>query len=131
MNRILIADDSKPIRQLLQFVLEGAGYRVDAACDGSEALTMAQNRHYDLVITDINMPNMNGIELIQALRQLNDYCGLPILTLTTEATSPVKQQGREAGATGWIVKPFIPKKLLDAVQRLFGDHHHSPTQVAA
>ena len=131
MNHILIADDSKPIRQLLQFVLEGAGYRVDAACDGSEALTMAQEQHYDLVITDINMPNMNGIELIQALRQLNGYCGLPILTLTTEATNPMKQQGREAGATGWIVKPFIPKKLLDAVKRPFGDHQSSPQQIAA
>ncbi len=120
MKKILIADDSRSVRQLLLFVLEQDGYGVDSAENGAEALVLARANHYDMVITDINMPVMGGIELIQQLRTLDHYRKLPILTLTTEATNPMKQKGRDAGATGWIVKPFIPKKLLDAIDTLFG-----------
>lgn len=120
MKKILIADDSRSVRQLLLFVLEQDGYGVDSAENGAEALVLARANHYDMVITDINMPVMGGIELIQQLRTLDHYRKLPILTLTAEATNPMKQKGRDAGATGWIVKPFIPKKLLDAIDTLFG-----------
>ncbi len=120
MAKILIVDDSVSMRQMVSFTLEGAGYEVDQAEDGVEALEMARSARYDMILTDVNMPNMDGIELTGELRRLDGYRYLPILTLTTESADEKKTAGRDAGATGWIVKPFSPEKLLSVVNKLLG-----------
>lgn len=117
-KRILIADDSGSIRQMLSFVLTDAGFEVKAAEDGQEALAMAPDFAPHLVITDLNMPNLNGIELIKALRSIQNFRFIPILVLTTEGQDENKQAGRAAGATGWLVKPFMPEKLLAVVRKV-------------
>lgn len=117
-KRILIADDSGSIRQMLSFVLSEAGFEVKAAEDGQEALNMAPGFAPHLVITDLNMPNINGIELVKSLRGLPDFKFIPILVLTTEGQEENKQAGRAAGATGWLVKPFLPEKLLAVVKKV-------------
>ena len=104
---ILAVDDSASIRQMVYFTLKGAGYTIVEANDGAQGLQKAKTAHFDLVLTDQNMPNMDGLTLIKSLRALPAYARTPILVLTTEAGDAMKQQGRAAGATGWLVKPFV------------------------
>lgn len=115
---ILAVDDSASIRQMLRYTLEAAGYRVVQAADGVEALSIAKTQTADLVLTDINMPRMDGLALVRELRALDDYRFIPMLVLTTESDSNSKQLGKEAGATGWIVKPFAPDQLLATIARV-------------
>ena len=115
---ILIVDDSASIRQMLGFTLRSAGYEVDEAVDGRDGLGKAQRKSYQLVFTDQNMPNMDGLTLIKSLREMPSYRTTPILMLTTEAADSMKQQGRAAGATGWLVKPFDPPKLLEVTKKV-------------
>ena len=117
-HSILLVDDSPSMREITSFALRNADYEVYQSCDGVEALEFAKTRKVDLVITDINMPNMDGITLIKELRKLPDYKFVPILTLTTESSTEKKQEGKAAGATGWIVKPFDQEGLLGIVKRV-------------
>lgn len=117
-KKILAVDDSKTMRDMVSFTLKGAGYEVLVADDGVNALSTISGENVDLIITDVNMPNMNGIELVQKLRADPQYRATPILILTTESDDSLKQQGRAAGATGWIVKPFVPEKLLKVVDKV-------------
>jgi two-component system chemotaxis response regulator CheY len=103
MARILAVDDSAAMRQMVGITLTGAGHQVEQANDGREALQIAERQKFDLVITDVNMPNMDGITLVRELRNLASYKFVPLLVLTTEATAERKQQGKAAGATGWLV----------------------------
>jgi len=119
-KKILTVDDSPSIRQLVGFVLKGAGYSVEDAPDGAAALTKAQGSNFDLILTDQNMPNMDGVTMIRRLRASAAYARTPILILTTESSDTMKAQGREAGATGWLVKPFEPSKLLEVVKKVIG-----------
>jgi len=116
--RILVVDDSTTMRQMVSFTLQDAGHEVTEAADGIAALAEAKGRKFDLVITDVNMPGMNGIDLVKSLRELADFKFTPILVLTTEAGQDVKAKGREVGATGWIVKPFSPEQLLSTIARV-------------
>lgn len=117
---ILSADDSSSVRQMVAFTLKGAGYSVIEAVDGKDALTKAKGAAVNMVLTDLNMPNMNGIELIKALRAEPNYKFIPIVMLTTESQGDRKQEGKSAGATGWIVKPFKPEQLLAVVKKVLG-----------
>jgi two-component system chemotaxis response regulator CheY len=118
--KILAVDDSASMRQMVSFTLKGAGYEVEEAADGQQALSKAKGGKFNLVISDVNMPVMDGIALIKELRALTDYKFTPILMLTTESTSDKKQEGKSAGATGWIVKPFNPDQLLATVKKVVG-----------
>ena len=118
--RILAVDDSASMRQMVTFTLKGAGYDVEEAADGQQALNKAKSGKFNIVISDVNMPVMDGITLIRELRSLPDYKFVPILMLTTESTSDKKQEGKSAGATGWIVKPFNPEQLLATVKKVIG-----------
>ncbi|WP_018151825.1 response regulator [Leeia oryzae] len=117
---ILTVDDSASIRQMVAFTLKSAGYTVLEAVDGNAGLNTAKSNSIDLVLTDQNMPGMDGLTLIKHLRALPQYRSTPILMLTTEAGETMKQQGRAAGATGWLVKPFDPAKLLEVVKKVAG-----------
>ncbi len=117
---ILAVDDSPSIRQMVAFTLKGAGYEVTEAVDGQDGLNKAKAKPFNLVLTDQNMPQMDGITLIKSLRSLPQYKSVPILVLTTEAGDAMKTQGRAAGATGWLVKPFDPQKLMDVVKKVIG-----------
>jgi len=117
-KRILIADDSPSMRQLVSFSLEDAGYEVLTAADGTEALEKLKGNSIDMIITDLNMPKMNGIELIKKLRNGAGFGFRPILMLTTESCDDMKMQGKEAGASAWIIKPFTPEKLIEVVRKL-------------
>ncbi|MBW8073037.1 MAG: response regulator [Ferrovum sp.] len=117
---ILTVDDSASIRQMVGFALSGAGYEVIEAEDGQDGLDKARQMTVDLVLTDQNMPNMDGLTLIKNLRMLPTYQNIPILMLTTESSDAMKSQGRAAGATGWLVKPFDPQKLLEVVKKCIG-----------
>lgn len=119
MKTILTVDDSPSIRQMLAYVLSSNGYKVIEAEDGEQGLEFAKAQQADLVLTDQNMPKMDGIALIKALRSLPNYKKVPIMMLTTESSQALKQQGRDAGATGWMVKPFDPEKLLEMLKRAF------------
>ncbi len=118
MASILAVDDSASMRQMVSFTLKGAGYDVVEAVDGVDALNKAKSKKFDCVVTDVNMPNKDGITLIKDLRALPDYKFVPMLMLTTESGTDKKQQGKEAGATGWIVKPFNPDQLLKTIQKV-------------
>ena len=118
MKTVLAVDDSATMREMVAFVLESAGYRVIEAEDGAKGLERARSTPVDLVITDQNMPNMDGITLVRSLRELREYKTIPILLLTTESSDSMKSQGRAAGATGWLVKPFDPATLLEVVQKV-------------
>ena len=118
MARILAVDDSASMRQMVSFTLKGAGHDVVEAVDGVDALSKAQGQKFDLVISDVNMPNMDGITLISELRKLAAFKFIPMLMLTTESTGEKKQQGKAAGATGWIVKPFNPDQLLATIGKV-------------
>ena len=117
---ILAVDDSASMRDMVAFTLRGAGYEVTQAEDGVDALSKAKSGKFDLVITDVNMPNMDGITLIKQLRGLDNYKYIPMLMLTTESAADKKQEGKAAGATGWIVKPFNPDQLLATVKKVLG-----------
>ncbi len=118
--KILAVDDSASMRQMVTFTLKGAGYDVEEAADGQQALDKAKGDKFNLVISDVNMPVMDGITLIKELRGLPDYKFIPILMLTTESTGDKKQEGKSAGATGWIVKPFNPEQLLATIKKVVG-----------
>lgn len=118
MATILAVDDSASIRQMVAFTLKQAGHQVIEAADGEQALSLARTQKADLVITDINMPKMDGITLIKNLRTLPNYKFTPILTLTTETSADKKMEGKAAGATGWIVKPFNPEQLLSTIKKV-------------
>lgn len=118
MARILIVDDSTTMRQMVSFTLADAGHEVTEADNGVKGLEVARTRRFDLVITDVNMPGMNGLDLVKSLRQLPDFKFTPILVLTTESAQDLKSRGREAGATGWIVKPFSPEVLLSTLKKV-------------
>ena len=119
MNRcILTVDDSSTMRQMITFTLQGGDFDVLEAGDGVEALEVAQGKKLALIITDVNMPRMDGITLVHRLRALPEFKFTPILVLTTESDASMKQKGKEAGATGWIVKPFSPEKLMDTVNKV-------------
>jgi len=117
---ILAVDDSASMRQMVSFTLKGAGYTVVEAVDGLDALNKAKSQAFDCVVTDVNMPNKDGISLIKDLRALPNYKFTPMLMLTTESGMDKKQQGKEAGATGWIVKPFNPDQLLKTIKKVLG-----------
>ncbi len=117
---ILAIDDSTSIRQMVAFTLKGAGYEVVEAVDGEDGLNKAKSKPFNLVLTDQNMPKMDGITLIKSLRAMPQYKNTPILVLTTEAGDTMKSQGKAAGATGWLVKPFDPQKLMDVVKKVIG-----------
>jgi two-component system chemotaxis response regulator CheY len=118
MARILAVDDSAAMRQMVGITLTGAGHEVQQAADGREALQIAEKQKFDLVITDVNMPVMDGLTLVRHLRNLPGYRGVPLLVLTTEATTERKLEGKAAGATGWLVKPFNPDRLLATVAKV-------------
>jgi two-component system chemotaxis response regulator CheY len=118
MHSILAVDDSASMRQMVSFTLKSAGYNVVEAVDGQDALEKAQSRNFDLVLTDQNMPRMDGISLTKKLRETPQFKTTPILMLTTESSDQMKQAGRAAGATGWLVKPFDPNKLIEVIQKV-------------
>jgi two-component system, chemotaxis family, chemotaxis protein CheY len=118
MKRILSVDDSPSVRQMVSFTLRKAGYEVGEACDGCDALAKASQSKFDMIITDLNMPNLDGIQMISSVRTIAGYAFTPILMLTTESHPEKKDAGRKAGATGWIVKPFNGDHLLAVVQKL-------------
>ena len=117
---ILAVDDSGSLRQMLVFTLKAAGYQVVEAVDGRDGLDKAKQQQFDLVLTDQNMPNMDGLTLIRSLRALPSYARVPILMLTTESSDEMKSKGRTAGATGWLVKPFDPNRLTEVVRKVLG-----------
>ena len=118
MPSILAVDDSPSMRQMVQFTLKSAGYQVVEAVDGADAWEKAGRQQFDLVLTDQNMPRMDGTSLTRKLRETSQYRSTPILILTTESGDDKKAGGKAAGATGWIVKPFNPVKLVEAVRRV-------------
>lgn len=117
---ILVVDDSTSIRLMVSFTLKGAGYEVIEAVDGQDGLDKAKTVAVNLVMTDQNMPRMDGLTLIRSLRELPQYKNAPILMLTTVSSESMKAKGKAAGATGWIVKPFDPPKLLEVVKKVIG-----------
>lgn len=117
---ILTIDDSKAVRDMVAFALEPEGYRVVGAEDGAQGLVQLRKEHPDLVITDLNMPVMDGIEFIKNARAEADIGSVPIVMLTTETAPDMKAKGKEAGATGWIDKPFDAAKLCLVARKLLG-----------
>ena len=115
---IMTADDSASVRQMVNFTLKQAGYEVLEAVDGKEAFEKLGKSPADMLITDLNMPNLNGIELIKKVRADSRLKFMPIVMLTTESQDAKKQEGKSAGATAWIVKPFTPKQLLAVVKKI-------------
>jgi two-component system chemotaxis response regulator CheY len=120
MANILAVDDSSSMRQMVSFTLKGAGHQVVEAQDGQDALNKAKTQQFDLIITDVNMPVMDGITFIRNLRGEANYKFTPMLMLTTESSTDKKAEGKAAGATGWIVKPFNPDQLLNTVKKVLG-----------
>lgn len=117
---ILAVDDSGSLRQMLAFSLKEAGYGVIEAVDGQDGLDKARKQTVDLVLTDQNMPGMDGLSLIKALRGMKSYQSVPILMLTTESGEDMKAMGKAAGANGWLVKPFDPVRLAEVIKKLIG-----------
>ena len=117
---IMTVDDSASLRQMVSFTIKQAGYDVIEASDGQDALSKINGSQINMFITDMNMPNMDGIELIKNLRSNSDYKFTPIIMLTTESQDTKKQEGRSAGATGWIVKPFQPEQLIAVIKKVLG-----------
>jgi two-component system chemotaxis response regulator CheY len=116
MKTIMAVDDSATVRQALNMTLTGAGYEIIEAVDGDDALSQLEGREIDLLITDLHMPNLNGIELIKRVRSHPDTRFLPIIMLTSESQEEKRQEGKEAGVSGWIVKPFRPDQLLSVIR---------------
>lgn len=117
-KHILVVDDSPSIRQMVEVTLSGSNYKVTVAKDGQEALDFCQINDFDFVLTDQNMPRMDGLTLIKSLRKMTEYRQKPIVMLTTEASDAMKAQGRAAGASGWMVKPFDPDKLVMVTEKV-------------
>jgi two-component system chemotaxis response regulator CheY len=115
---ILIVDDSSSLRQVVSITLKGAGYDVIEGCDGRDALTKLNGQKIHLIISDVNMPNMDGITFVSEAKKLAAYKFTPIIMLTTEAGEAKKQAGQAAGAKAWVVKPFQPAQMLNAVSKL-------------
>jgi two-component system, chemotaxis family, chemotaxis protein CheY len=115
---ILFVDDSESIREIVNFTLKNEGYNVLVSDNGKNALDHLDGSEINLIITDLHMPEMNGIELIREIRKMEAYQRTPILFLTTESQAAKKQEAKEAGATGWIIKPFVPAKLLEAISKV-------------
>ncbi|MDQ6646795.1 MAG: response regulator [Pseudomonadota bacterium] len=120
MAKILAVDDSTSMRGMVAFTLRGAGHEVTEAENGQLALDIARGTSFELVLADVNMPVMGGIAMVRELRALDAYKGVPILMLTTESHTEKKMEGKAAGATGWLVKPFDPEQLLATVKRVLG-----------
>ena len=118
MHSILAVDDSASMRQMVAFTLKSAGYNVVEAVDGQDAYEKSNGRDFDLVLTDQNMPRMDGISLTKKLRDNPKFKSTPILILTTESSDQMKHAGRSAGATGWLVKPFDPAKLIEVIKKV-------------
>jgi two-component system chemotaxis response regulator CheY len=119
MNKtIMVVDDSASVRQVVSITLKGAGYNVVEACDGKDALKRLDNTRIDLFISDVNMPEMDGITLLKLLKTRPDTKFTPVIMLTTESDAAKKEQGRAAGAKAWVVKPFQPSQMLAAVSKL-------------
>jgi len=118
-KKILTVDDALTMRKMISLTLRGAGYDIVEAADGMDALNVVRNQQVDLMIVDVNMPRMNGIEFTKQVRTMAQYRRTPILILTTESATGVKNQGRAAGATGWIVKPFKQDQLITVVNKVF------------
>ena len=118
MHSILAVDDSPSMRKMVSFTLTGAGYQVIEAVDGQDAFEKAQSHAVDLVLVDQNMPRLDGLGLTRLLREHPKYKTIPILILTTESSDQMKQAGRSAGATGWLVKPFDPARLIEVIQKV-------------
>lgn len=117
---ILAVDDSASLRQMVAFSLRASGYLVTEAVDGQDGLEKARVQVFDLVLTDQNMPRLDGLALIRALRALSTYQKVPILMLTTESSDEMKAKGRAVGANGWLVKPFDPQRLIEVVKKVIG-----------
>jgi len=117
---ILIVDDSSSVRSVVSIALSNAGYEVIQACDGKDALSKMTGQKIHLVVSDVNMPNMDGITFVKELKKLAAYKFTPVCMLTTEAGQTKMQEGKSAGAKAWIIKPFQPPKLLDVVSKLIG-----------
>ena len=117
-KRILTVDDSRTMRDMVSFTLKGAGFDVDQAEDGVQALSSLAASTVQLIITDINMPNMDGITLIKKVRADAKFKATPIIILTTESDAEKKSEGKAAGATAWLVKPFSPEKLIEVVNKV-------------
>jgi two-component system chemotaxis response regulator CheY len=117
---ILTVDDSASLRMAIRIALTGAGYAVTEAGDGIEGLAKAAETRFDLIVTDLNMPNMDGLTMIRELRKQPEQAGVPILFLTTESDGDVKAQAKAAGATGWLVKPFLPEQLVKTARKVLG-----------
>jgi len=115
---ILIVDDSVSLRQVVAIALTNAGYDVVEACDGKDGLTKLDGRKFHLIISDVNMPNMDGITFLKAVKELPAYKFTPVIMLTTEAGEEKKKEGQAAGARAWVVKPFKPEQMLTAVSKL-------------
>ncbi len=119
-KKIMTVDDSASVRQMVSFTLREDGYEVIEACDGVDALSKMENTTLNMIVTDLNMPNMDGIELIKKVRAGSANKFVPIILLTTESQESKKQEGKSAGATGWIVKPFKPEQLLAVIKKVLG-----------
>lgn len=117
---ILIVDDSASLRMAIRIALREDGYTVTEAGDGVEALTMTESARFDLIVTDLNMPNMDGLTMIRELRKRPEQTGIPIIFLTTESDPEMKAQAKAAGATGWLVKPFVPDQLVKVARKVLG-----------
>ena len=117
---ILTVDDSASLRMAIRIALSGAGYDVTEAEDGVDGINKANAGQFDLIVTDLNMPNMDGLTMIKELRAMPAYCGTPIIFLTTESDDAMKQQAKAAGATGWLVKPFVPDQLIRVARKVLG-----------
>jgi two-component system chemotaxis response regulator CheY len=117
-KNIMIVDDSASLRQVVGIALKGAGYEVVEACDGKDALTKLDGRKIHLIISDVNMPNMDGITFVKEVKKLPSYRFTPVIMLTTESQEGKKAEGQAAGAKAWVVKPFQPAQMLQAVSKL-------------
>jgi len=117
---ILVVDDSSSVRSVLGITLKSAGYDVITACDGKDALSKMTGSKIHLIVSDVNMPNMDGISFVKEVKKLQAYKFTPVCMLTTESGNSKKQEGKDAGAKAWIVKPFQPPKLLEVVSKLIG-----------
>lgn len=120
MKTVLTVDDSPSVRQMVRLALSNAGYAVVEAGDGVQGLTVSKRQPVNLIITDLNMPNMDGLEFIRSLRQLSAYRGVPIVFLTTQSDDGLKSQAKAAGATGWITKPFQQDQLIAVARKVLG-----------
>jgi two-component system chemotaxis response regulator CheY len=120
MAKVLVVDDSASMRQVICESLKEVGHDIQEAVDGQDGLSKAKSCSFDLVLTDVNMPNMDGIEMTKQIRTLAPYKFTPVLVITTESSGDKKSEGKAAGATGWIVKPFTPEKLIDTIKKVLG-----------